>query len=102
MLKADAAAEASESAKIAPAAKKRLFRDASEMTDRALNWISWCATAGSLYFLGVCAGYLIFASVLPEFRLAFAFGGLFVGLGILRLIAFRAGAHPSRYSAMVY
>lgn len=69
---------------------------------RGLNWMSVCATLGPLYFLGVCAGYLIFTTVLPEIRLAFLFSGLYVAMLACRLLALRAGAYPTRYSAMIY
>jgi hypothetical protein len=61
-----------------------------------------CATLGPLYFLGICAGYLIFATVIPEFRLAFAFGGLFVTLGMVRLMGLRFAAYPTRHGMMIY
>src|SRR4051812_12764501 len=78
------------------------FLRAAEMDERALKWMGICAAVGSLYFLGICAGYLIFAAVLPEFRLAFFFGGIFAAVVALRLVAFWFGGYPTKYGAGLY
>lgn len=94
--KADAPVEGAAPSVSVPRAPSQTAREGG------IKWMTVCATLGPLYFIGVCVGYLIFSAVLPEIRLAFIFSGLFVALAGARVLAYWRGAHPTRFSGMVY
>lgn len=73
------------------------------ISTRGVWFIAATAAIGCLYFLGINLGYLSFAGALPELRLRYFIGAIFVGCALLRMIsAFAFRAYPTRLAAAMY